>query len=63
MADKKPTKKKASSKKYKMYEVAGGALKRKSNFCPKCGTGVFLAQHKDRVTCGKCSYTEFKKKE
>ncbi|MBS3128244.1 30S ribosomal protein S27ae [Candidatus Woesearchaeota archaeon] len=27
--------------------------------CPKCGQGHFLAQHKDRVTCGKCHYTEF----
>ena len=31
--------------------------------CPKCGEGVFLAEHKNRVSCGKCGYTEFKKKE
>jgi ubiquitin-small subunit ribosomal protein S27Ae len=24
--------------------------------CPRCGVGVFLAKHKDRVTCGKCGY-------
>ena len=29
--------------------------------CPKCGPGVFMATHKDRVACGKCGYTEFKK--
>lgn len=68
MAEKKATKAtnvkkvKPSSKKYKMYEVAGSTLKRKNKFCPKCGTGVFLAQHKDRLTCGKCGYTEFVKK-
>jgi len=28
-------------------------------FCPRCGPGVTLAQHKDRVTCGKCKYSEF----
>ena len=31
--------------------------------CPKCGPGVFMAVHKDRVSCGKCGYTEFNKKE
>ena len=56
---KKQKKKKPSSQKYKMYEVSGSELKRKNKTCPKCGTGVFLAQHKDRLTCGKCSYTEF----
>ena len=31
--------------------------------CPKCGPGVFMATHGDRVSCGKCGYTEFTKKE
>tara|TARA_Y100000310_G_C20468918_1_gene709022 strand:- start:455 stop:643 length:189 start_codon:yes stop_codon:yes gene_type:complete len=43
-----------SSKKFEKY--AGGAKRS----CPKCGPGVFLAIHKDRVHCGKCSYTEKK---
>ena len=60
---KKPRKKKPTSKKYSMYTVSGSELKRKNKFCPKCGVGVFLAQHKDRLTCGKCNYTEFVKKE
>jgi small subunit ribosomal protein S27Ae len=46
----------------KLYEVSGGNVKRKVNFCPKCGPGVFMAEHKDRISCGKCGYTEFKKK-
>jgi len=41
----------------KMYE--GGKAKNKS--CPKCGPGVFMGEHGNRVTCGKCGYTEFKK--
>lgn len=28
--------------------------------CPKCGSGVRLADHKDRLSCGKCSYYEKK---
>jgi len=32
--------------------------KRKNQSCPKCGAGIFLAAHKDRLTCGKCHYME-----
>jgi small subunit ribosomal protein S27Ae len=39
-----------------------GKLERKKKHCPKCGPGVFLAEHADRSACGKCGYTEFKKK-
>lgn len=28
--------------------------------CPKCGAGVRLAQHADRLSCGKCGYMEKK---
>lgn len=28
--------------------------------CPKCGPGVYLAEHKDRWSCGKCGYYEKK---
>ena len=60
---KKQTKNKAPSKRYEKYEVAGDSVKRKSKFCIKCGPGHFMAEHKDRYTCGKCGYTEFKTKE
>ena len=50
--------KKPSSKKASCYEVTGNELKRKNKSCPKCGPGVFMASHKDRVTCGKCGYME-----
>ena len=39
-----------------------GKLERKKRNCPKCGPGVFLAEHGNRNSCGKCGYTEFKKK-
>jgi len=42
------------------YSVEGGQLSRSGKFCPRCGIGVFLADHKDRVHCGRCGYTEFK---
>lgn len=47
----------------KLYQSAGEGITRKAVFCPKCGPGVFMAEHKDRTSCGKCGYTEFKKKE
>lgn len=47
---------------HKVYEVSGGKLTRKNKFCPKCGASVFMAQHKDRKSCGKCGYTEFEKR-
>jgi len=49
---------KKTSKKYTNYEVSGSNLKRKNKSCPKCGPGVFLAKHKDRVYCGNCGYVE-----
>ncbi|MCD6468167.1 MAG: 30S ribosomal protein S27ae [Thermoplasmata archaeon] len=46
-----------------LYKVENGKLIRLRKTCPKCGEGVFLAEHKDRWTCGRCGYTEFKKNE
>ena len=40
------------------YEIQEGKIVRKRRFCPRCGPGVFLAEHKDRYSCGKCGYTE-----
>jgi len=39
-----------------------GKIERKKKSCPKCGPGVFLANHEDRLACGRCGYTEFGKK-
>ncbi|MBW3015047.1 30S ribosomal protein S27ae [Candidatus Woesearchaeota archaeon] len=56
---KKTRKPKKTSAKYKHYTASGDKLERKKKFCPKCGVGVFLSEHKDRLYCGQCHYTEF----
>ena len=48
--------------KYQRYEVKDNKLVRKNKPCPRCGSGVLLAEHKDRFSCGACGYTEWKKK-
>lgn len=50
------------AEKRQLYKVEGGKLSRTRKSCPKCGPGVFLAEHKDRTACGRCGYTEFKAK-
>ncbi len=60
MAKKKP-KNKRPSQKWKKYVVKGNTIERKPS-CPKCGAGIFLADHKDRFYCGKCHYVEMKRK-
>ncbi|MDM7939449.1 MAG: 30S ribosomal protein S27ae [Methanothrix sp.] len=45
----------------KYYEISGDSIKSKKPVCPRCGNGVFLAEHANRNSCGKCGYTEFKK--
>jgi small subunit ribosomal protein S27Ae len=60
---KEPPKKKGpvSVKKKDAYKIGGAKVERVKPTCPKCGPGIFMATHKDRVSCGKCGYTEFKK--
>ena len=44
-----------------MYSVEGDTVKRLRPSCPRCGPGVFMADHGGRLSCGRCGYTEFKK--
>ncbi|MCW7076994.1 MAG: 30S ribosomal protein S27ae [Candidatus Syntropharchaeales archaeon] len=46
---------------HEFYSVSGDNVKRVRQNCPRCGPGVFLADHINRKTCGKCGYTEFKR--
>ena len=59
-------KKKATEKKpkttRKLYQSYSEG-KSKNRMCPKCGPGMFMGNHKDRVVCGSCGYVEFTKKE
>ena len=48
-----------SVKIWEKYEVSGESSKRKGDFCPRCGEGVWLSKQKDRMYCGKCAYTSF----
>jgi small subunit ribosomal protein S27Ae len=61
MADKQPKPKQIRVAKKDYFKVEGGKLVRSRKHCPKCGPGVFMAEHANRVSCGKCGYTEFKK--
>lgn len=55
---KKSHKNKRPGKKWKHYDINGDNIKRRK-YCPRCGVGIFLADHKTRLYCGKCHYTEF----
>jgi ubiquitin-small subunit ribosomal protein S27Ae len=46
---------------YKFYKINENKTEKLKRECPRCGKGIFMADHKDRYTCGKCNYTEFKK--
>jgi small subunit ribosomal protein S27Ae len=45
----------------KYFKVEAGKVTTTKKYCPRCGPGVMLAEHKDRIACGKCGYTEFRK--
>ncbi|MBU0898418.1 MAG: 30S ribosomal protein S27ae [Nanoarchaeota archaeon] len=51
-----------SLKTHSYYEIQGSSVSRKRRSCPRCGTGTWLAQHKNRSYCGKCAYSELDKK-
>lgn len=52
---------KVRSKRYELYELEDGDVQRLKKSCPRCGSGIFMADHGERLACGKCGYTEFKK--
>jgi small subunit ribosomal protein S27Ae len=54
--------KKPGKKLCELYNLSGDKLERKNRNCPKCGKGVFLGNHKDRLVCGKCGYVEYSEK-
>ena len=58
---KKKKRKRKRTKKSEQYGVKEGEAERKKKPCPKCGPAVFMAEHKDRLHCGKCGYTKWLK--
>jgi len=59
---KKIHKNKPTSKKWLKYKIDGDKITKIGKSCPRCGAGIYLGIHKDRLSCGKCKYTEFLKK-
>ena len=57
--------KKVRSKKSKaratLYKVEDGKIVRTHKECPKCGSGVFMAEHADRYSCGNCGRLNYKR--
>ena len=52
---------KHEASKEKLWVIENDKVKRTHKHCPKCGPGVYMAEHYDRVHCGKCGYTMFKR--
>lgn len=59
---KKKVKNKQPSEKWKAYKITGDKVQRVKKACPKCGEGIFLGEHSDRLYCGRCHYVEMKAK-
>jgi small subunit ribosomal protein S27Ae len=55
----KKTRKGSSPNVYKYFKVDGDKITRIKKICSRCGKGVYMSEHKDRHTCGKCGLTEF----
>lgn len=50
------------TKMWEMMKVEGDTVKANKQNCPRCGTGVYMAVHKEksgkiRQYCGRCHYT------
>ena len=55
-----PARKKVNPQIWKFYSIDGDSVSKSKRDCPRCGKGVFMAEHSNRFTCGKCNYTTFK---
>jgi small subunit ribosomal protein S27Ae len=61
--ERKEKKPKANVQVWKLYKVEGEAATRLRKECPRCGKGYFMAEHKDRLSCGHCGFTQFSQRE
>jgi len=46
---------------HKRYRIEGDKVVRLKKECERCGNAVYMAEHKDRQTCGKCGFTQYKR--
>jgi len=57
----KPQKKEKEEKGiFSLYKVENDKVTRLRPTCERCGSGYFMAEHKDRYTCGHCGFTRYK---
>ncbi len=48
----------------KMYKIdKSGKVTTSKKQCPRCEKGTYMAEHSNRFACGRCGYTEFKRRE
>lgn len=52
--------KKAPPKKKNRNLITKTKYYKERKYCPKCGPGFHLAEHRDRMSCGRCGYYEKK---
>ncbi len=57
---KREKKKKQEKGVHAMYKIEGDKVSRTRPTCERCGPGYFMADHKDRYTCGHCGFTRYK---
>lgn len=60
--ERKEAKPKANVQVWKLYKVTENSLDRLRKECPRCGKGFFMAEHKERQSCGHCGFTAFRNK-
>ena len=54
------TKKKEQKGVHVLYKIENDKVSRLRPTCERCGSGYFMANHKDRYTCGHCGFTRYK---
>jgi small subunit ribosomal protein S27Ae len=62
-APKTEKKKKPEKGVHALYKIEGEKVTRLRPTCERCGVGYFMANHKDRYTCGHCGFTRYKQVE
>ena len=58
--EQKTEKKKEEKGVHALYKIEGEKVTRLRPTCERCGVGYFMANHKDRYTCGHCGFTRYK---
>jgi small subunit ribosomal protein S27Ae len=59
----KAEKKKEEKGIHTLYKIEDEKVTRLRPTCERCGPGYFMANHKDRYTCGHCGFTRYKQVE